>query len=389
MKTYEEYMTSINEKANIKIAQRKRRKKIWASSAVSLCLLAGIGIGVRNVMPKPLNIPQNSDPSGHHAEPIVDTSLNGLAVENFKLSDIQTGETDRLQARKLSDFFLDPFVPDMLVYVRVLDTEQWEDKTDRYTTLKQMSSARVIEKVWCKYEDIPENIVIEQSLNGGCMGDEKTNMVRKGGVYLLPLKKDGANEKWHVIFDLDVLFEVDNEGRIWSHSPFEKFRLYDGKDTEVLSEDMAAMTSDANFSSAITPLGQMVVNWGERGTLAEVTIAAVESAENIGGFSCYQYTFGEFRPLSPTNNPNVGAISYTDSNPMLKVGSRYLIMLDYSENGPYIEKNNAARINEDRTISPVSSDSRHAFVSLDGYTVEQITESIEQAVAWRNAFGEK
>ena len=64
MKTYEEYMTSINEKANIKIAQRKRRKKIWASSAVSLCLLAGIGIGVRNVMPKPLNIPQNSDPSG-------------------------------------------------------------------------------------------------------------------------------------------------------------------------------------------------------------------------------------------------------------------------------------------------------------------------------------
>ncbi len=388
MKTYEEYMTSINEKANIKIAQRKRRKQIWASSAVSLCLLAGIGIGIRNVMPKPPGIPQNSDPSGHHAQ-IVDTSLTGLEVENFKLSDIQTGETDRHQAKKLSDFFLDPFVPDVLVYVRVLDTEQWEDKTDRYTIWNQTSSARVIEKVWCKYEDIPENIVIEQSLSGGCMGDEKTNMVRKGGVYLLPLMKDEADEKWHVSFDLDVLFEVDNEGRIWSHSSFEKFRLYDGKDAEVLSDDIAAMTSDENFSSAITPLGQMVVNWGERGTLAEVTISAAESAEDIGGFSCYQYTFGEFRPLSPTNNPNVGAISYTDSNPMLEAGSRYLIMLDYSENGPYIEKNNAARINEDRTISPVSSGSRHAFVLLDGYTVEQITESIEQAVAWRNAFGEK
>lgn len=393
MKNYDELMTSISEKAKIKTMQRKRQKKLFLSSAISLYLLAVVSIGALNLAPNPLDIPQDSDTSlNSNSQQTGDILLKGLVVENFKVSDIQTQtgvEASRLGAMKLSDFFQYSYAPDMFVFVRILNTEQWEDKNDNHITLKQTSSAIVIEKVWSKNENVPENIVIEQSLNGGYMGDEKNNMLRKDGVYLLPLMKDKENEKWYVNFDLDVLFEVDNEGKIWSHSSFEKFNVYDGKDANVLSEDIIHMTSNENFSSATTLLGQMVVNWGDVGVLAEVTIATVERTEDKFGFACYKYTFDEFIPLLTSNNRNIGAISYTASNTVLEVGSKYLIMLDYSENGPYIENRRVAKINEDRTISPISNDSRNIFALFDDCTIEQITESAEKAIAWRNEFGEK
>lgn len=387
MKNYDELMASINEKANTKISQRKRQRKIFLLSTLSLCLIAVISIGAFSLMPKTLDAPLNNNLSEN-----VNTSLKGLEVENYKLSDIQTGvEADRIGAMKLSDFFQNPYSPDMFVYVRVLDTKQWEDKSDNFSTLKQTSSTIVLGNVWSKIKDIPEIIIVEQHLSGGCMGDEKTNMIRKDGVYLLPLMKDKNNndEKWYINFDLDVLFEVDYEGKIWSHSQFEKFNIYDGKDASVLSDDITVMTSNENFSSAITPLGQMVANWGDNGALVEVTVSNVEGTEDKWGSACYRYTFGDYSPVSTTNNQNIGAISYKDSNIELEIGSKYLIMLDYSEDGPYIENNRVARVNDNGTISPINNDGGNVFMSFDGYTIEQIKTEIENAIAWRNQFGEK
>jgi hypothetical protein len=59
---------------------------------------------------------------------------------------------------------------------------------------------------------------IKQSLYGGCVGDEQTNLLRVGGVYVLPLVRFESDDVWSVYGDLDALFEVDDKGLIHSHS---------------------------------------------------------------------------------------------------------------------------------------------------------------------------
>ena len=58
--------------------------------------------------------------------------------------------------------------------------------------------------------------------------EEPNNLLRVGGVYVLPLR---FNEYWgayEVVGDLDVLFELDDTGKMVSHSRWEGLNQYDG-----------------------------------------------------------------------------------------------------------------------------------------------------------------
>jgi hypothetical protein len=79
---------------------------------------------------------------------------------------------------------------------------------------------------------------IKQYLYGGCTSDEETNLLRVGGVYVLPLSKFVQDEAWGIYGDLDCLFEVDDEGLIHSHSMWEALNKYDGKPLETLWSDI-------------------------------------------------------------------------------------------------------------------------------------------------------
>ena len=72
-------------------------------------------------------------------------------------------------------------------------------------------------------------ILIRQTLIGGCTMDEPNNLLRAGGVYLLPVKFNSYLGAYEVVGDLDVLFELDAEGKIVSHSRFPELNRYDGK----------------------------------------------------------------------------------------------------------------------------------------------------------------
>lgn len=394
MKKFEETMSSIYHKANVKKAKMKRQRKVFISSVLSLCLLTVIVVGAFNTMDTPINTvpPENTDTQVDTVPPEnLDTSLRGLVVDNFKLSDIQTGMmADRLGVMKLSDFFGNS-PPDIFVFVRVIDTKQYEDKSEDYLPLKQKqtSSVQVIDKLWTNNIDIPKTLTIIQYLYGGCIDNEKTNLLRKDGVYLLPLKRDETEGKWYVWYDLDVLFEVDDKGKVWSHSDFEKLNYFDGKDTSVLSDMITQMTSDKNFSSAISPLGQMIRSWGDIGVLAEVKVSSAETEKNQWGDENWKYSFNEFKPLFNTTKKNIGAYEFAGNKAALKVGSKYLLMLDYSENGPYIESSRAAKLNENGTISPVDSDGFNIFEEFDGYNINEIKAVVEKAQLWAKEFGEK
>jgi len=321
-----------------------------------------------------------------------DTSIIGLPVDNFSLADIQTDggiEADRMGYSNLSDFF-SYNSPDMFAFVRVLDTEQREERERGLSTLKQDSSLRILSVLWSRSENIPEIITLSQSLYGGCTGDEKTNMLRKGGVYLLPLSYWQSGDTWFLMGDLDVLFEVDDQGRAWTHSSFDGFKRFDGENADVLAKAVTALTSDENFSAAITTFGQIARNWG---VLAKTTILSVIPAKDKWGYDCANYTLNaddilsisdERRPWQPEKGDIINAVSYADIDiPHVEQGGRYLIFLDPSEDGPYIEKSRVAKINADGTITAVSED--NIFAGFNGYTVEQMKEAAERAKAWHEA----
>ena len=79
---------------------------------------------------------------------------------------------------------------------------------------------------------------------------------------MLPLGYWHDNDTWYVIGDLDVLFEIDDNGCVWTHSKYEDFNRFDGENAEILADAVTAFTSDENFLSATTAFGQIARHWG-------------------------------------------------------------------------------------------------------------------------------
>lgn len=392
MKNHDEIMLSIKEKANAKIAQRKKQKRVMLSTILSLCVVAIITAGAINITPqflkKHIDTPLVTTPPNN-----IDTSLIGLSVDNFNLSEVQSDGVmnDRMVMTRLSDFFTYSSV-DMFVYVRVFDTKQWVDKEEGYNTLKQTSSVYILSDVWSKNPDIPKTVTISQSLYGGCVGDEKTNMLRNGGVYLLPLTKWEEDANWYVYGDLDVLFEVDNTGKVWSHSQFNGLNCYDGNQVSVLSEDIMAMTSNENFATAITSFGR-IVRYGS--VLVEAKVLSGDKTKDKWGNDYYEYTLSEINLLSTAADMDIEisgnenhVISY-ETVP-LESGFEYLLFLDVSEDYTSISDSRIAKINDGNTISPLpSTEYSNIFTEYSGYTIEQMKNEVERAQAWQVEFGNK
>lgn len=383
MKNFDERIADIHEKTNRKTTQTKKRRKILLSSAFSLCLIIVIAIGALNF------ISNHSAPQNTASPDAIIASLRGLAVEPDPLLGKNDNPlADRFVPRKLSDFFSASLTPDAFAFVRVIDTNQYVDKTNHYRPYYQESDVEVILSIWSQVSPLPKQLKIVQSLNTGVSLDDKNILVRKNGVYLLPLIKDEKEKTWHIRFDHDVLFEVDHEGKIWSHSFIERFSDYDGKEATLLSDEIFRMTSSENFLPAISKFGQTIRDWDPHGTgvLASVSVSDVTNTRNKWNVEQYQYTFSEFNPVLETDKQNIGAYSY---DAVMKAGLKYLVLLWYSEEPPSVTSYQTARIQDNGAISPANDEEYNIFAQYYGYTIEQIKLEAEKAILWEKEFGDK
>jgi hypothetical protein len=314
------------------------------------------------------------------------TSIIGLPVENFNLAELHNsgGEAaSRIGFVRMSDFF--SFSKPYFAFVRVIETEEWTDKSSFTQSQKQTSTVQILSTLWSETE-LPEIMSVTQSKYGGCCAGEETNLIRDGGVYLLPMIYWENGDTWIVSGDLDVLFEVDDQGRIWSHSQHEGFNQFDGLEASIVVDVLTAMTADENFSAVITRFGYIANSWG---VLAEVTVMGtahdserweweqnllVMSVDNVLSIAQNdRYTW------RPKNNDEIQAVS----NCYLEQGARYLILFDPSDGGPYIEEGRVAIINADGTITAISDES--VFAEFNGYTVEHMKFEAERSIAWHRS----
>ncbi|MDR0935419.1 MAG: hypothetical protein LBM98_01910 [Oscillospiraceae bacterium] len=102
-------------------------------------------------------------------------------------------------------------------------------------------------------------VLIRQYLIGGCAMDEASNLLRAGGIYVLPLRFQPGYSAYEVVGDFDVLFELDDEGKMFSHSSYPELNKYDGYTLpEFISTLEAATGEKPSLRATPTPINEPV-----------------------------------------------------------------------------------------------------------------------------------
>lgn len=119
----------------------------------------------------------------------LDYSLRGLQVANFELSDVNNdGTTTREVFSSFSSLLL--WRVSCFAVVRVTDTRITEDER------QQISEVLLLQNVYGEFETGP--IELSQYIQKNHFSIGTTNLLRKGGVYLLPLKQNGSG--WTITY---------------------------------------------------------------------------------------------------------------------------------------------------------------------------------------------
>lgn len=290
-------------------------------------------------------------------------SIAGLPIVEFKLSQVsESAETDRVAYLQIEDFFKSNM--DAFVIVRVLKTEQASsDETYTFNGDLQVSSVQVLETV---YGDLAADTVnVAQYLNGGCVGDEKTHLLREQGVYLLPLYR--SDDYYYVVGDLDALLEIDPYGTVYSHASFPELSRYDGLSYTYLTTAITQLAQDEDFMLSATPFGQRMVNF----SLVEVVITS-KTENSHAGIHTLKAVVRQNMSLHeiPADIDLIQHQGQFDFE-LIEPGKNYLLFLAYDEGYYYIEAIHTAAIGSDQTIEGFN-EQHNVFAIYDGYTVEQI-----------------
>jgi len=194
--------------------------------------------------------------------PSDDLSMSGLPVENFNLADLEIPPTlSRIAYTNFGKFFefneVNAFVVVKITDTKILEAEYETERINKFgkdidiqreiLPKRQISEVKILQNIYGNSEfdklQITQWVFDNNPVIGGV-----TNLLRKGGVYLLPLSQN--ENGWVVMGDMDVLFEIDDMGEVWSHSEFEDFNRHDGKNIEFLINELQDMLSNDDFMLA-------------------------------------------------------------------------------------------------------------------------------------------
>jgi len=345
------------------------------------------------------------------------TDLIGLPAENFSVSDMKIDtKMCRMPLKELNDFLKTPNLQ-AFAFVRVLESEL-VDNNDSYPGKQQIATVQVLSEVWSKQDNsLPQVITVRQSIYGHGYSFSSlehnngvTNLLRDGGVYLLPVAYWQREDYWYIYGgSMDTLFEVDDKGLVWSHSKYKGFNQFDGKDTDVIIQALADITSDKNFNIAHSFFGLT----SKMAVLAEVTVLSAENIQTkwqydenseVSYFNNYHHTLRIDRIHSmptiiepeqswePADGMELVIVANDDEN-YIELNKRYLMYIELHNNEvlgvPLVDSGCIAEIFDDRTIEPIFTTPEYyfwrVFDDFKGYTVEQMAELAENAKSWHLA----
>lgn len=337
-------------------------KPITVVVAACLVLIGGVFFSNNNQ----INTKSNMPPVGEQTDlSYRSNEIKGLKVNKFKLSEFQSNMlADRLVFFNFADFFEQrshSFVIVKVEKTRLIQGKGYDNSGKQIATVKTLKIVTG--------DTIPTTLPLTQNLYGGCVGDEVTNLLRKGGVYLLPIVK--YKDEYYLSGDLDVLFEIDNRGKIWSHSQYSDFNRYDGEDYIAVVNHIKSMTEDDDLMLASSPFGMALREW----QLLEVTVTDEPKEEKVqSGGTEIIYPAQVVRALSgemPGGDFLINAGKNEEIS--LKKGERYLLFVDNYAGKHYMKTTMIASVNQYDKIKDLGIEGS-IWKDYNGYKVDKISE---------------
>ena len=329
------------------------------------------------LLPKPntdLPKPVNANFKDYQNEDIYDAERLYSCIINYQ----------RMGFMKISDFFSSNMNFNF-VFAKVIAID--EQKVDTETTdniLEQTVTLKIIKSIYGETE-LPETIKVIQLKGGEYDNYWKDHLLQANGTYFLPIIYYGDINS-DVIAQYDVLFEVDEAGRIWSHSKSYGFYRFDGKPADDLTDFIVAQTTDKNFSKAFSDLGRVV---GSQGALSEVEILSSEFESDEYGNTriSYQVKVNKVLMISPdiryawqVNKGDEIHITSNDYIDYLVPGKSYLMVISTNGTEFNLNSDQVAKIKETGRITPVSI--YNVFNEYNGYTCDEVKKDAELAIEW-------
>jgi hypothetical protein len=180
-------------------------------------------------------------------------NIFGLPTTNYTWDEGEGMEFDRMATNELRYLMreFDSYDPNVKAAFAVIGV----DSVERFIDDNEIRSEGQIAECGVLYDVLGDGIVqpliIKQYLYTGYEEEGQTNLIRVGGVYVVPIVtmeapdnynspdySYGGDVIWSIYGDLDVLFEVDDKGLIHSHSRYPELNKYDGQDLATLWKDI-------------------------------------------------------------------------------------------------------------------------------------------------------
>ncbi len=253
--------------------------------------------------------------------------LRGLSASHYTYTDGDV-MADRMVYTSLPDYFMWKSrgkYDTGIAIVRVLDTHMVSMGAEEGFAHTKERQRAMLEVLYSTVGELPASVEILQSLAGGCMNDEATNLVRKGGVYVLSMARWGDDAWYGVAGELDCLFEVGADGLIYSHSRYEGFTKYDNKPLPELWSDIVYLSEHPALTSGLA----MQLRQGANGWAAIVTRGIVTNGPNrlqteYGG-EVNSYSFEVLEQLSFMDSPPPTEIYLEEPYSLLTIGNEYIV----------------------------------------------------------------
>jgi hypothetical protein len=295
----------------------------------------------------------------------------------------------------------------------------------------QASTVEVISVVWSDGTELPDTFVFYQRTGGGMCGWDccTGTFMREGGVFLLPIlysdsewSRERNHDGWFTYGYLDVLFEVDDEGLVWSNSWSSEFDRFDGRPWQMLARAIRGVAvGDYNpgrdFASGNTWWSWDFESdrvwrrgWNSWEFVAEITYLS----EEVSGSYVWDYNLGfreRFYTVRIDNILNGGEFfgfnEYNDLDLDLDgvlrrvgvgdeftvrvvsdvstLGQRHLTRLPLSDS----QTSYSALINHDGTITSLRDSwygDYNIFAYYEGYTVAELARLFELARTWHEVY---
>jgi hypothetical protein len=345
-------------------------------------------------------VPNWSGEDVHENPQIVyEGEIRGLPARNFTIDELTLNMmSDRIVINRFTEVFGVSWFEDIdrIAIVKVEGEPQLIDGRDFWEG-RASSTARVLVDIYGRGSEIVE---ITQSYSNYRMEGYNSILLRDGGVYILPLVK--WEGKYGIVANMDVLFEIDDNGKIFSHSRNPAFNYFDGKCYTVLVDEINRMRSNEEYMTAVlnglafslhTPLVEVFVT--DEPFLQESAVNAstlfmdmVYPANVLRLINGYEF-YGDKKRVTVPDSINFKATT-EDIDYRLEKGGRYLVNLSYSDchGGYIIPFYDFFYVNDNDVIragSFSSSEERRLSV-YNGYTLDEFIQLNERLREFEESF---